>query len=178
MRPLILASSFLFLIFGGVAGAKEVVLNCKWSSYRKNAETKVVENIKDITVLNLQKKTLHFIPTNINTEIDYFKLIIDDNFYRAFFIEDPKVNYKTDPITIITIVSISRHDGSYKKSITYVPLEIGKKFIEEDKKTSDKKIIFEKLNDYVSNYSFKNWNNPDSNTTSNIGMCSQIKEKL
>jgi len=32
MRPLILASSFLFLVLGGVAKAEEVYINCKFQS--------------------------------------------------------------------------------------------------------------------------------------------------
>ena len=176
----ILVSGFLFLVLGGVSGAKEVVLNCKYNSYRMYGETKNVENINMVTILNLQKKTLHHSSSIPNAKPDYLKLIVENDFYRAFDVSDPKVNYATNPISRIKLITINRYDGSYKIREISVPLKIGKDFILEEQKTSNKLIFFEKLADYVGNHNLKNFNNTNlSNTSfSAEGICSQPKEKL
>ena len=62
MRTIILASSFLFLVFGAVADAQEIYMNCKFFKGYYKGRGSPVENVtKDIDlslVLNKNKKTV------------------------------------------------------------------------------------------------------------------------
>lgn len=94
MRTLILASSFFFLILGGVASAQEIYMNCKFFKGYYKGKGLPIENVnKDIDlslVLNKSKKTVR--SSNYSNDEKYFEYKDEIDW------SDKKLSYKLNLI--------------------------------------------------------------------------------
>jgi len=176
MRPLILASSFLFLVLGGVVNAKDVVLTCTTEKIRVVGES-FKANEKILIKINMQKKIL-FHQFGENNPTEYKLLIVDSDFYRAFLITEMS-KIVTNPNSTITLITINRLDGSYRKRSLDVLLETGRNFIEMGKKTKDK-VFYENLDSYMKDQAWKNLTNTKASNpyAYSEGKCSRVTERL